>query len=232
MHRPCEPLAWAGGTCSIWSVNPRARRIVDTAIDLAEKGGFEAVRLRDVAAEADVALGTLYRYFRSKEDMLIAALNSEVEALETRMQARPILGSTPLERVDGFFRAATKGLMRRPRLARAILRAAASGDHELAEKVAAFHSRMSAMILTAMHASPASDNRPTKPAKTTASGTEVPIVTDAASEEVAVAALLQHIWFSCLIGWAGGLMGQHEVIERMGTATALFTRATQSKQTT
>ena len=40
------------------------------AIELAERGGFEGVRLRDVAAHADVALGTLYRRFRSKEDLL------------------------------------------------------------------------------------------------------------------------------------------------------------------
>ena len=36
----------------------RSRRIVETAIELAERGGFEAVRLRDVAAHAGVALGT------------------------------------------------------------------------------------------------------------------------------------------------------------------------------
>ena len=48
----------------------------------------------------------------------------------------------------------------------------------------------------------------------------------AADDEIAVAALLQHIWFSCLIGWAGGLMNQNEVIERMGSATALLIRAT------
>ncbi|MFN2378454.1 MAG: TetR/AcrR family transcriptional regulator [Candidatus Binatia bacterium] len=203
-------------------MNPRARRIVDTAIELAEKGGFEAVRLRDVAAEADVALGTLYRYFRSKEDMLIAALNSEVEGLEARIQARPMSGDTPLARVDAFFRAATKGLMRRPRLARAILRAAASGDHELAEKVAAFHSRMSAMILAAMHG---------QPVVAAVSGNGAGDGPGAAAQvathdELAVAALLQHIWFSCLIGWAGGLMGQNDVIDRMGSATALLLRAT------
>ena len=205
-------------------MNPRARRIVDTAIDLAEKGGFEAVRLRDVAAEADVALGTLYRYFRSKEDMLIAALNSEVEALETRIQARPMSGHTPLERVDAFFRAATKGLMRRPRLARAILRAAASGDHELAEKVAAFHSRMSAMILAAMHGQPVA-TQVAAGGNGAEAATALPV---AAADEIAVAGLLQHIWFSCLIGWAGGLMGQNEVIDSMSTATALLTRATRT----
>lgn len=207
-------------------MNPRARRIVDTAIELAEKGGFEAVRLRDVAAEADVALGTLYRYFRSKEDMLIAALNSEVESLEARIHARPMPGHTPLERVDAFFRAATKGLMRRPRLARAILRAAASGDHELAEKVAAFHSRMSAMILAAMHGRPVAVAAVAATNGSSAEAVEaLPVVAD---DEIAVAALLQHIWFSCLIGWAGGLMNQNEVIDRMGSATALLIRATRT----
>jgi TetR/AcrR family transcriptional regulator, cholesterol catabolism regulator len=224
-------------------VNPRARRIVDTAIDLAEKGGFEAVRLRDVAAEADVALGTLYRYFRSKEDMLIAALNSEVESLEARIQARPMSGDTSLARVDAFFRAATKGLMRRPRLARAILRAAASGDHELAEKVAAFHSRMSAMILAAMHGEPvapvstANGNRAAEGAAPGSRAADDAPAGDhaaanvrvAADDEIAVAGILQHIWFSCLIGWAGGLMNQNEVIDRMGSATALLIRATQAE---
>jgi AcrR family transcriptional regulator len=213
-------------------MNPRARRIVDTAIELAEKGGFEAVRLRDVAAEADVALGTLYRYFRSKEDMLIAALSSEVESLETRTLARPMAGASPLERVDAFFRAATKGLMRRPRLARAILRAATSGDHELAEKVASFHSRMSAMILAAMHGAPLAI-----PSVSTGNGSASPVTSGtspassvATPDEIAVAALLQHIWFSCLIGWAGGLMGQTEVIQHMGTATSLLLRATEHQR--
>lgn len=207
-------------------MNPRARRIVDTAIDLAEKGGFEAVRLRDVAAEADVALGTLYRYFRSKEDLLIAALTSEVESLEARLASRPMPGESPLDRVNSFFRGATRGLMRRPRLARAILRAAASGDHELAEKVAAFHSRMTAMILSAMHGRPITASSAAADPKHDGNGHGPAPAPDNANE-IAVAALLQHIWFSCLIGWAGGLLGQNEVIDQMGTATALLIHATQ-----
>ena len=72
------------------TVDERSRRILATAVDLAEKGGFEAVRLRDVAAHAGVALGTLYRHFRSKEDLLVAALTLEVERLEQRMAARVV----------------------------------------------------------------------------------------------------------------------------------------------
>ena len=62
-------------------MDERARRIVKTAVEFAEKGGFEAVRLRDVASKAGVALGTLYRHFRSKEDLLMAGLSLEAEAL-------------------------------------------------------------------------------------------------------------------------------------------------------
>src|SRR5439155_23448131 len=41
----------------------RRRRVIEAAISLATKGGYDAVQMRDVAAEARVALGTLYRYF-------------------------------------------------------------------------------------------------------------------------------------------------------------------------
>ena len=58
-------------------MDERARRIVETAVELAEKDGFQAVRLRDIAAQADVALGTVYRRFKSKEDILLAALGLE-----------------------------------------------------------------------------------------------------------------------------------------------------------
>lgn len=186
-------------------MNARAQRIVATAIELAEKGGFEAVRLRDVASEADVALGTLYRYFRSKEDLLIAALNSEVEDLEASMTAKIPSATDPLQRVSDFFRGATKGLTRRPRLSRAILRAAASGDRELAEKVAMFHTRMSAMIKAALRGPD-----------------EVNAMEDSAAEKVAW--VLECVWFAALVGWAGGLQDQTEVIEQMNTAAALVLR--------
>lgn len=203
-------------------VNVRARRIVDTAIELAEKGGFEAVRLRDVAAEADVALGTLYRYFRSKEDLLIAALTSEVEQLENRMLAKPAPGDTPFDRVTTFFRTATKGLVRRPRFSRAILRAAASGDHELAEKVAAFHNRMTDMILAAMHGDDSGAASSAGAANGSNGGT--PPAPQATVDERAVADVLQHVWFSCLIGWGGGLMSPNQVIDQMSSASSILMR--------
>ena len=52
----------------------RKDRILDVAVNLAEAGGFENVRQRDVADQAGIALGTLYKSFLSKEHILSAAL--------------------------------------------------------------------------------------------------------------------------------------------------------------
>ncbi len=51
----------------------RRKRILDAAIALASKGGFEQMQMRAVAERADVALGTLYRYFPSKIHLLVSA---------------------------------------------------------------------------------------------------------------------------------------------------------------
>ena len=54
----------------------RRQRVIDAAMALGLEGGYEAVQMRDVAARADVAMGTVYRYFTSKDHLLAAALES------------------------------------------------------------------------------------------------------------------------------------------------------------
>jgi len=187
----------------------RARRIMETAVELAEDGGFEAVRLRDVADRAGVALGTLYRRFRSKEDLLAAALERESEELERRILARPPRGNTAAERVTGFFAAGTRGLCRRPNLTRAFLRAMTSGDPAIAGRVSRFHDRMTGLITLAIRG----DEQP----KGIAGLTEPP-----SERESTIALLLEHIWFSCLVAWASGLHSQAGIIEQMHDASTML----------
>ena len=52
----------------------RRRRIVTAALELLETGEYERVQMRDVAERAGVALGTVYRYFTSKEHLYAATL--------------------------------------------------------------------------------------------------------------------------------------------------------------
>ncbi|WP_113716779.1 TetR/AcrR family transcriptional regulator [Arthrobacter dokdonensis] len=47
----------------------RRQRILDAAKSLLRSHEYESIQIRDVAAEANVALGTLYRYFSSKEHL-------------------------------------------------------------------------------------------------------------------------------------------------------------------
>jgi AcrR family transcriptional regulator len=192
----------------------RSRRIVETAVELAEKGGFEAVRLRDVAADAGVALGTLYRRFRSKEDLLIAALELETGDLERRFGQRPPRGDDATERVSAFFGMATRGLTRRPNLARALLKAAACGEPQLAKRTAAFHGRMEGMVVSAMRG---------KTGATVGEG-------EPSESERWLAHALTLIWFSLLVGWSGGLHGQAVVIDEMSNCVELMLLGARQKE--
>lgn len=190
----------------------RARRIVETSIELAEGGGFEAVRLRDVAAHAGVALGTLYRRFRSKEDLLVAALEQETRALAARVRQRPPKGADASERVVGFFVIATRGMLRRPNLSRAMLRATAAGEPVLAQKVEVFHDLMLRMIVSALRDQPVD-----------ASGPEI------SEREKRVGELLNRVWFALMMNWAGGVQSQGTIGEEMRASVELVLGREQSK---
>ena len=77
----------------------RRTRILLAAGELATEGGWDAVQMREVAQSADVALGTLYRYFPSKEYLLVSMMIAEVEILADRLAVRPPQGEEPVERV-------------------------------------------------------------------------------------------------------------------------------------
>lgn len=47
-------------------------RILDSALHLFRERGFDETTMRDIAAEADVATGAAYYYFRSKEELVMA----------------------------------------------------------------------------------------------------------------------------------------------------------------
>lgn len=52
----------------------RRARILESARALCERSGFDAVRMEAIAAEARVSKGSLYRFFASKEDLLLESL--------------------------------------------------------------------------------------------------------------------------------------------------------------
>ena len=95
-----------------------ARRdsVLKAAIALASSGGYEAVQMRDVAAKARVALGTLYRYFSSKDHLLVSCLGQWTREFQRRIALRPPTGSTPAQRVVDVLQRAADALERSPDL--------------------------------------------------------------------------------------------------------------------
>src|SRR5438477_11134934 len=77
----------------------RRRRVLDAALRLAAEGGFDGVQMRDVAAAADVALGTVYRYFSSKERLLLEAMVEQQADLRRYLQIHTPQEETPAARV-------------------------------------------------------------------------------------------------------------------------------------
>jgi len=67
----------------------RRQRVIAAALDLSSAGGYDAVQMRDVAVKGEVALGTIYRYFTSKDHLLAAVLVDWMIDLERRVGLRP-----------------------------------------------------------------------------------------------------------------------------------------------
>lgn len=69
----------------------RTRRILDAASRLFRAHGYEAVKLEEIAAQGEVSVGTLYNYFATKGDILMAIVSLEVE--EVLAEGEHILGN-------------------------------------------------------------------------------------------------------------------------------------------
>jgi AcrR family transcriptional regulator len=192
----------------------RRDRILDVAVNLAEEGGFDNVRQRDVAADAGVALGTLYKSFRSKEDILSAALEREAVMLERRMEKHPTKGDTPLDRVCTLFQLMTRGLCRKPNYARAVLRAMTAGEPEVARNVAAYYGRVNRLVIAALVGDP---GRPVL---------DSPLWPPSGREST-LAFFLQQVWFSSLVGWSAGLFDESVVMVQLRMAAKLLIQGTE-----
>jgi len=65
----------------------RPGEIIDSAMSLWAEKGFAATRLDDIAAEAGIAKGTIYRYFESKEALFEKAVETRLVATMNSISA-------------------------------------------------------------------------------------------------------------------------------------------------
>jgi AcrR family transcriptional regulator len=81
----------------------RLQRIVAAARKLFVGKGFNTTTIQDIAAEADVGLGTLYLYAKSKEDLLVLVFKDDILLMIEESYAGTDPGAPLLEQLMEFF---------------------------------------------------------------------------------------------------------------------------------
>lgn len=99
----------------------RRERIVKVALDLLVNGDYEKIQMKDVAEASDVALGTVYRYFTSKEHLFAAVQLEWVKSLHRQILRRPPTGQSNLERLSQVLQKSVRAFQIQPQFYRVLL---------------------------------------------------------------------------------------------------------------
>ncbi len=175
----------------------RKKRCIDTAITLAAEGGYDAVQMRDVASRAEVALGTLYRHYTSKDQLLLAAMAQQAGTLRERLVQRPPRGDTPSARLSEVLERASRALERQPQVTRAMVTAMSSLGADTVAVKHEIYTTLRAIISDAMD------------------GTSVRHLDD-------IVRVLGSVWFAELTYWCAGLSEKSPMGQNLARAASLL----------
>lgn len=184
----------------------RRHRILQATIAIAAQGGFDAVQMRAVAEQADVALGTLYRYFPSKVHLLVSALGRQFENYQESGSRRPIPGDSAVERVSNLLGYNTRMLQKQPHLTEALTRAFMFADSSVSEEIHAVGLQMTRMVARAMH------------------GDDFDETADISEDDLAITRVISDVWLSALVSWVTGRSTADEVRDHVELAVRLLLR--------
>lgn len=82
----------------------RRRLILDSAKAVFAKRGFQNATVEEIASRAELAVGTLYRYFQSKEEMYVSLLFEAMEMFHERIEAIRAGDTSPDEQLRAVWR--------------------------------------------------------------------------------------------------------------------------------
>jgi TetR/AcrR family fatty acid metabolism transcriptional regulator len=79
-------------------------RILDAAVRVFAQKGFFKARISDIAKEAGVADGTVYLYFKNKDDILIQVFEVNLDRILKELHLQLSVLPGPLEKLERWFR--------------------------------------------------------------------------------------------------------------------------------
>lgn len=177
----------------------RRARVLDAAMALAADGGYDAVQMRDVASHAQVALGTIYRYFASKDHLLAECQLESWRTMEARLALRPLQGATAADRVVDLITRVMRAVEREPLQAAALITASSSPDPAVRECQVEMIGHQDAVLVGAM----GDLDR---------------------AQKADIARTLRNVWFSVLLGWVNGWNDLAAITREFEAAARLLLR--------
>lgn len=175
----------------------RRQRVIRAALLLAAEGGYDAVHMRDVSQASDVALGTIYRYFSSKDHLLAAAMTEWTAKLQSRVAQSPPRGDTAADQLVDVLGRAWRAMARQPKLTAALVRALSSADPGVQQSAAEVQGQIAAMAAGIL------------------SDVDPAVRTD-------ILAVIGHVWYSTLVAWANGRTDFDQVLAELERAVRVL----------
>jgi TetR/AcrR family transcriptional regulator, cholesterol catabolism regulator len=106
----------------------RRQRIVRAALKAVAGSDYEQVKISEVARDSGVALGTLYRYFASKEHLLAAVFVEWNGALRKKLETQPLQGEAEADRLRDIFHRMIRAFQLQPQFYRVMMMLTATTD--------------------------------------------------------------------------------------------------------
>ena len=149
------------------------------------------MQMRDVAQRADVALGTVYHYFTSKDHLLAESMVEFVGQLAAMVDQFPAVGSSTYERVRDLLGRTTRAIARNQQASAALIGGLVAEGPQVAACQDEMHHSFASMFSGAFD-----DDFPSE-------------------DRDRIIRTLEHVWFSCLIAWKNGWMPLEQAIAEL-----------------
>lgn len=130
----------------------RRARLIEAVVELIEEVGAEDIQIRDVAERSGVALGTIYKYFGSKDHLLAAALSEWQQRLTRRVLASSGgAAGDHRAQLSAYIREALKAFHRHPEKAALMIQMLTSHDPNVVATVVAMGQTNRALLESLLH---------------------------------------------------------------------------------
>ena len=178
----------------------RRSRVLAAAMQLADEGGYDAVQMRSVAERSGVALGTIYRYFSGKDELLIAGLAGWVKLTRIQLEEGRVKGDTPHDRLVWLLERTAASTDEHPMLLSALVTAQRTTSRTAVPYKLEVEREVQALVVSALGPDSKLDN-------------------------AGVARVIGHVWSSALNRWVSGLAPDGSVRDELLHAASLVASA-------